>query len=107
MPVTNSKFEELPNEILMIIFSFITTKHLYQAFKNLNQRFNAIISDTNHFINLEEYTREEYRDIVTANEEAFPADRIVSLVVFDDKNQYSSKLTKTRAKRVGFYGVRL
>ncbi|CAF1598900.1 unnamed protein product [Rotaria sp. Silwood1] len=88
MPVKHSKFEQLPNEILIIIFSFMKTKNLYQIFKNLNQRFNTIIGEVDHYINFEEYTKKEYREIVMTNEDAFSVHQIVSLTIFDDKNQY-------------------
>ncbi|CAF1050191.1 unnamed protein product [Adineta steineri] len=89
MSVAHARFENLPNEILMYIFSFMTTKQLYQTFKNVNQRLNELINDTDHFIDLGDYSKSEYRQLVMANDDAFPPHKIVSLIVFDDKNQYS------------------
>ena len=45
-------FEDLPNELVLIIFSYLTKFELLESFLKLNQRFNILLLKYIHHINL-------------------------------------------------------
>jgi len=49
-----TKFEQLPNELILICFSYFNFYKLYDIFSNLNQRFNQLIQyESKLYINLD------------------------------------------------------
>jgi hypothetical protein len=49
-----TKFEQLPNELTLICFSYLNFYELYDIFFNLNQRFNQLIQyESKLYINLD------------------------------------------------------
>lgn len=53
-----SKFEILPNEILLEIFEYLPTIYIYQTFFYLNQRYNSLLLSIRLRINLKNITKE-------------------------------------------------
>lgn len=47
------QFEDLPNEILIVIFKNLDVQDLFQAFYNLNTRFNMILESVNHCLTID------------------------------------------------------
>jgi hypothetical protein len=45
-------FDELPNELILMIFSYLTKFELLESFLKLNTRFNCLLSKYIHHINL-------------------------------------------------------
>lgn len=44
--------EDLPNELLLIVFTYLSKLHLFQAFLRINGRLNDLLSKYAHHINL-------------------------------------------------------
>jgi hypothetical protein len=77
MVVPPSKFEHLPDEILSIIFRYLTTKQAYGRFYDLNQRLNRALHAVDHAIDLKEYTLAEFKQFSMV--ENLPVHRVAAL----------------------------
>ncbi|CAF1179912.1 unnamed protein product [Rotaria sordida] len=61
-----SQFELLPNEILIELFQYFNAQDLFQAFINLNIRFNRLIQSF-HNLKLVFYLKQSNKNLITNN----------------------------------------
>ncbi len=63
-----SRFEDLPNELLIDIFKNLDARHLFRAFYNLNYRFNQLIQSSQY---LQLFFHMNLSTILKSNDEIF------------------------------------
>jgi len=58
----SSRLELLPNEILLLFFQYFNAQDLFQAFYNLNNRFNQLIQSFNELHLVFQMKKTDYND---------------------------------------------
>ena len=78
MSDNQSRFELLPNEILIEIFEYFDARRLYQAFYGLNFRLNVLLQSLNHlhlFIHYEKNKNDRYDSLFALQIQSIIIDR--------------------------------
>lgn len=74
-------FEDLPNELILLIFSYFNRSELFQSFLQLNKRFTSLLVEHFHHLHLSKtFTQEDFQRLMI---EYFPVmkDYISSLTI--------------------------
>jgi hypothetical protein len=78
MSAKQSRFELLPNEILIEIFEYVDARKLYQAFYDLNFRLNILLQSLNHlhlFIHYDKNKNDRYDSLYALQIQSIIIDR--------------------------------